>query len=317
MSLLDILDEKVLSPAASYIKIISQYKSDDNTIFCFVEGIEDISFYSQFIERNIENELKFIVCNGKGNVIDNHKSLDWNFYSKKRILFFIDKDFDDYIGQELYEDDNIFITELYSIENYLVDEHTLRKFIIDNCLISDETIINLAVENFKIQHKEYIGQLKKISAWMMYCRKHNYKVNFNDIKISDLFFINKEGILKKKDLGSYETSFKYICDKTGCDNFSLPEIKEFYKKIDLESKPQKFIRGKYDLYFMFLYLKYISEEIVLEISKEVKKFNANAPNKKLIRPKLLIQVNESNIFQILNNKVKLPIKLKEFIDTIN
>ena len=179
MSLLDILDAKILTPAASYIKILSEYKTDNDVIFCFVEGNEDISFYSQFIERHKENELKFIVCNGKENVIDNYNNLSWSFYDKKRVLFFIDKDFDDYIGNALINDENVFVTELYSIENYLVNEITLRKFIIDNCLITNDDVINATIDNFKIQHKEYIRQLKKISAWMMYCRKNKFNVNFN------------------------------------------------------------------------------------------------------------------------------------------
>ena len=188
MSLLDTLDKKILSPAASYIKILSQYKTDNDTLFCFVEGIEDISFYSQFIERvRHSNEIKYIVCNGKENVIDNYNNLDWKFYDKKRVLFFIDKDFDDYIGNELIKDENVYITDLYSIENYLVDEYVLKKFIIDNCYIHDEEIIKLTVNNFKNQHIEYTNQLKMISAWMMYCRKNKFNVNFNDIKISDLF----------------------------------------------------------------------------------------------------------------------------------
>lgn len=315
MSLLDILDEKILTPAASYIKILSQYKKDNNTIFCFVEGNEDISFYSQFIERYKENDLKFIVCNGKENVIDNYNSLSWSFYDKKRVLFFMDKDFDDFIGNTLVLDDNIFVTELYSIENYLVNEVTLRKFIIDNCLITNESVIDATILNFKIQHKEYIRQLKKVSAWMMYCRENKFNVNFNDIKISDLFEINSDGILIKKSISSYISIFEYICHKTKTSHFNLPQIKSYLIKINSESRSQKFIRGKYDLHFMFLYLKYISDYIVLELSEEVKNHNKNN-SEKIVRPKLLVQFNEQNMFQVLFNKVKEPTDLTNFLQAI-
>lgn len=316
MSLLDILDEKFLTSSASYIKILSQYKSDDNTVFCFVEGVEDISFYKPFIEiYNEEIPYKYIVCNGKHNVIENYNDLNWGFYDKKRILFFIDKDFDDYIGKEIISDSNVFVTDVYSIENYLVDVTILEKFIVDNCLILNEPVIKLTIENFKKQHSEYVKQLTMISSWMMYCRKNKFNVCFSEIKISDLFKIDENGNLKKKNLASYSSKFHYLCAKTNSSFFNLEEIKYFYNLIKSEAKPKKFIRGKYELHFMFMYLKYISEHIVKEVSKEIKQHNKNTTKSKdkIVRPKLTIQFNEENIFQLLYNKAKIPEKLKEFM----
>ena len=318
MSLLDILDEKILTPSAACIKILSQYKTNDNTIFCLVEGVEDNSFYRHFFEIYKENiPVKYIVCNGKQNVIDNYNDLDWQFYDKKRILFFIDKDFDDYIEIETLNDENVFITDYYSIENYLVDEKILEKFITDNCLITSESVIQLAVENFKKQHKIFVKQLKMISAWMMYCRKNNFEVCFNDIKMSDLFKIDNDGKLIKKSLSTYRSKFEYLCDKTQSNHFNIAEIRFFYNKIKEETKPKKYIRGKYELYFMFMYLKYISENVVNEVSREVKEHNKSARGKdKIVRPKSTIQIKEENVFQVLYNKSKVPIKLKSFLETI-
>jgi len=318
MSLLDILDKKFLTPSAAYIKILSQYKTSDNTIFCFVEGVEDISFYRPFLEIYKDGvPVKYIVCNGKQNVIDNYNDIDWSFYDKKRILFFIDKDFDDYIGKQIINDNNVFVTDCYSIENYLVDERILEKFITDNCLITHEQIIKIAIENFKEQLNTYVKQLKMISAWMMYCRKNSFDVSFNEIKMSDLFKIDENGKLKKKTLSSYGSKFQYLCAKTNTNHFDLTEIKHYYNLIDSESKPKKYIRGKYELYFMFMYLKYISENLVNDISNEVKEHNKSAPKKeKVVRPKATIQLQEENIFQILYNKTKVPEKLKDFIQAI-
>lgn len=261
--------------------------------------------------------VKYIACNGKQNVIDNYNDIDWSFYDKKRVLFFIDKDFDDYIGKEIINDNNVFVTDCYSIENYLVDEIILEKFIVDNCLITNESVIKLAIENFRKQHIMYVKQLKMISAWMMYCRKNSFDVSFNEIKMSDLFEIDENGILKKKSLCSYGSKFQYLCDKTNTNHFDSEGIRHYYDLINRESKPNKFIRGKYELYFMFMYLKYISEKVVNEISKEVKEHNKSARRQdKIVRPKSTIQIKEENIFQVLYNKTKVPEKLKTFIQAI-
>lgn len=318
MSLLDTLDKKILTPSATYIKILSQYKANDNTVFCLVEGIEDISFYRTFMEiyKN-DVPIKYISCYGKENVINNYNSLNWGFYDKKRVLFFIDKDFDDYIGREIINDFNVFVTDCYSIENYLVDEMILEKFITDNCFITNESIIQLAIDNFRYQHSTYVKQLKMISAWMMYCRKNKFDVSFNEIKMADLFQIDKYGKLRKKTLSSYASKFEYLCDKTKTHHFDIVEVRHYYNLIGRESKPKKFIRGKYELYFMFMYLKYITENVVNEFSKEVKEYNKMAQRQdKVVKPKLTIQLQEENIFQVLYNKTIVPEKLKIFIQSI-
>ena len=211
----------------------------------------------------------------------------------------------------------MFVTDCYSIENYLVNELVLEKFIIDNCLITNESVIGLTKENFRQQHIIYIKQLKMISAWMMYCRDNNFNVSFNEIKMSDLFEINNDGKLKRKTLTSYSSKFEYLCAKTNTNHFNIEDIKYYYDLINRETKPKKFIRGKYELNFMYMYLRYITENIVSEISQEVKIHNKSACRKdRVVRPKSTIQLNEENIFQVLCNKTKAPDKFRTFIQVI-
>ncbi|WP_276379077.1 DUF4435 domain-containing protein [Flavobacterium sp. H4147] len=315
MNLLDTLDLAITRPVASQIKVLTQYKKTDSTIFCLVEGQEDISFYRNYIERYFPNNIKYIICNGKGNVIDNYKNLNWNFYDKKRILFFIDKDFDNYINEEILTDENIFTTEYYSIENYLVDEIVLSKFISDNCHIHDETIIKELIHDFHLKHADFTKHLTKISAWMIYCRKNKFRVNFNDINLSDLFQIDKDGKFIKIKLDDFENHFDYICNKTNTKHFDLREIKTIYEELISETNKKKFLRGKYELFFMFLFIKYIVDQIVPKLSLKVKELN-KVNNEKFSKPKVTIQVREENIFQVLCNKVKEPDSLKNFINTI-
>jgi len=314
MNLLDTLDNAITRPVSSYIKLLTQYKKADATIFCFVEGHEDISFYHNYMERYFANNIRYIICNGKSNVIENYKTLNWNFYDKKRVLFFIDKDFDNYINEEILIDENIFTTEHYSIENYLVDEVVLKKFISDNCNITNEVVIKELINDFNIKHIDFTSHLTKISAWMIYCRRNKFKVNFNDISLSDLFRIDSSGKFIKIKLDEFENHFDYICAKTKTKHFDLKEIKIVYEELISETNKKKFLRGKYELFFMFMFIKYIIEHVVPKLSNKVKEHN-KSNDEKLLRPRVTIQVREENIFQILCNKVREPDTLKTFIDS--
>lgn len=311
MSLLDILDHAISSPAASYIKLLSQYKKRSNIVFCFVEGNEDVSFYGRHLETAFEN-VRYVVCNGKKNVLDNYKSLNWQFYDKKRVLFFIDKDYDDYISEAIIKDENIFITDYYSIENYLVDSYVLRKFINDNCAITDDKVIDDLVIDFELKHKDFMNHLTKISAWMIYCRQNRYQVNFSDITLSDLFKLNVDGKFVKIKLSNFKNHFAYICSKTKSTHFDMNEIRGIYSRLILESQKKKFVRGKYELFFMFIYVKFITENIVPALSEKIKDYNRINPEK-IIRPKVTLQIKEENIFQVLSYKVKTPASLLSFI----
>jgi len=313
MDLLQILDESINRPESSYIKFLTQYSSNNQIKFCFVEGHEDILFYSQFLEKYItEENLKFINCNGKKNVINNYEALNWDFYDKKRALFFIDKDFDEYTMTKKTMDTNIYITDHYSIENYLTDENVLKKFIIHHCQIDDEIIINSLVEKFKQTYNKYKNYLRKISSWMIYCRINNYKVVFNNIKLTDLFKIDINTNLVKNKLTNYRNHFDYIRDKIEGDYYNLSEIKNIYHQLSAEVNAKKYIRGKYDLSFMFMFIKHLVDIHVPKVSSTISAYNRDSTTK-ITKPKVTIQVREENIFQILCNKVKEPASLTKFI----
>ncbi|WP_099367466.1 DUF4435 domain-containing protein [Sphingobacterium sp. 1.A.4] len=314
MDLLQILDESINRPESSYIKFLTQYSRNNQIRFCFVEGHEDILFYSQFLEKYFNEEnLKFINCNGKKNVLDNYNALNWSFYDKKRVLFFIDKDFDEYILAKRTIDSNIYITDHYSIENYLTDENVLKKFIVHHCQIDNDNIITSLVEKFRLTYTKYKEYLRKISSWMIFCRINKYNVVFNNINPSDLFKIDSNGNLIKKKLSNYSNHFEYIRDKIDGDYYNFSEIKFIYTKLASEANDKKYIRGKYDLSFMFMFIKHLVEIQVPIVSSGVSKINRKSTTK-IPKPKVTIQIKEENVFQILYSKVKEPDSLVKFIN---
>jgi hypothetical protein len=89
-------------------------------IFVF-EGDDDKIVYGQWIRR-IAPDVKYVMfpCSGKGQLLGLRSSLHQDKTGlSKQIWFFVDRDFDDLRGQP--DGVDIFMTEKYSVENYLVD----------------------------------------------------------------------------------------------------------------------------------------------------------------------------------------------------
>jgi hypothetical protein len=101
-----------------------RYKKECNTIYGFVEGKDDIDFYTGFIEKYLPNDswkVELWQVGGKKNVIEIYSNFNWNNYIKEQVIFFIDRDLSKFVNEKDIEDQNIYITDGYSIENSIVN----------------------------------------------------------------------------------------------------------------------------------------------------------------------------------------------------
>jgi hypothetical protein len=90
-----------------------------------VEGETDKSVYSHWVRRFRPHlRYEYFVCKNKHQVLMLHGSIQRDRTGlQKNVFFFIDRDFDDLAGVDHSE--AIFMTDKYSIENYLVCEVVL------------------------------------------------------------------------------------------------------------------------------------------------------------------------------------------------
>ena len=85
-----------------------------------VEGVDDKAVYSQWVRR-LQNDLRheYYVCSGKKQVLNLHDAVGRDKGGlASNTYFFIDRDFDDLDGHR--GSDSLFMTDMYSVANYLV-----------------------------------------------------------------------------------------------------------------------------------------------------------------------------------------------------
>jgi len=112
--------------SGAYQEFLLYYKHKGKTLHLFFEGKDDPSFYSGFINEIIINDLSphntYIcyshICGDKYKVYEMYVKIT-NRFTKSRCLFFVDKDFSDYLEQNYPYDEHIYVTDFYSIENFL------------------------------------------------------------------------------------------------------------------------------------------------------------------------------------------------------
>lgn len=117
------------SPAVLKAKLIAFRSSEPNVIIIAIEGDDDKIIYAQWIAR-VRGDLVYepFPCRGKKSVLDLKAVVERDLGNlDKNLYFFVDRDFDDLAGHKPSE--ALFLTDMYSVENYLVSRDVLESIL--------------------------------------------------------------------------------------------------------------------------------------------------------------------------------------------
>jgi len=306
MSFLNKLNTAVQNPVANHIKFLTQYKKSEKSIHLFFEGEGDFSFYTGFVQTLIpkSHNMFYYLCEGKKNVYECYENVNWSFYLKHRCLFFTDKDYDDFVGSVRITDDNIFETSFYSIENYVVVTPVLERFLREICHIHEEQLVIEILTKFEEQLTCFVRSLQLLSAWSIYHRKIGSKLNLNNIELGDMFCFNDELELSIRNSIPDIIAHVENCTKCHTDIAVWDDIKQIEQDLANILNHKYYIRGKYELWFLFAFCK-------CTIDRLIPKINLHRSRKKY---KVQIQINEKNILEITAPRLIIPAEIKAFID---
>lgn len=251
---------------AVFQKFMLEYKDYSNTLFYFVEG-EDFCYYNPRI-NNISNSMNYINyrCDGKHNVIGVNNLIKEKLIieNNNKLMFFVDRDYGlDDVPQDIY------VTDSYSIENFYVNEKTVKNILENFIEINKHTKnYSLCLEYFKKTYTEYSKFAVKINIFYYTVREYEKingcpRTNFRTIKFSN--FIENASIdnFSMSDLSYEELLKKY--------DIKYPISEIHFKKNSLlfdENNHYNF-RGKFELE----YLKWFLNNIRISIKDGVCNFD--------------------------------------------
>lgn len=236
-----------------FVLLSSSY--GDDAIYCFVEGY-DMPYYRAIIYSVCRKEPIEIKCNGKGNVIAANTYIEsmanYKHYQKR---YFVDHDFDN--------NDNIpstiFITDGYSIENYYLSDKCVgsileTEFKMSRAVHHDK--YTKCMDFFHSEHNRFLEGTLLLNAWYS-CLYASSEWNRKDVSLEDEF--PAEWLSLKIGNIHYSYNLSDIEKKYN----KAPHIEEITikeEKSKLQAKGHMFYRGKYEMQFLFEFLKFIQNE---------------------------------------------------------
>lgn len=166
------LKEARKSPAVLKIRLADLRSRRPNCLVFAFEGDADKAVYFQWVRR-VREELSYepFPCDGKKQVFSFREMLRRDLTGlASRVYFFIDRDFDDLAGHD--DGADTFMTDQYSVENYLVTKEVLEELLKDefHCHGEPQVREHLRAE-FEKRYSEFLQIIKEVNKRLFIARR--------------------------------------------------------------------------------------------------------------------------------------------------
>ena len=264
-------------------------------VFLFFEGKDDFKYYFSRISPYLGNKSygKYC-CNSKNNVIKLHDMITKKTSNKykNKLLYFVDRDFDR--NESISKD--IYVTSLYSIENYYFTDNAIKNIIYGIMGISDE--IKEDIEDFTIAFNALIKKREEIIEEIIYGNAW-YSLQIKKLddkeKVPNLSSIEDDKIKNLKKM----IQLKELVQNA----IELDEIEIHNEIEEIRKKPLEKIRGKYFLQGLSPFFKKIFQDI------------GRSQNREFFPRRRRITFNLSDLLNEFSCYAETPNELNEYIKT--
>lgn len=277
------------------------YEDADGAIHSFFEGEDDPSYYMPEIRRRSSQRiLRSYICGGKWNVVSLREEIVSSGYDVNRCLFFIDRDFDDYLNRQPVPNEQTYITDFYSIESHVAGSETTEIILVDTIGMSPiDPDYKAIVAAIKKAQKIYISRMLPLIAWCIASKDNNEKTNFNNAKLDKIFKVSHDGSVtfKGKAFQSFRKSIA-----ANDTNVSPANLRRWGAVVRRDNS-KLWLRGKYDLWLF----ESVLIQALTELAQRRRAF-------KLRSPRIPPAVRDRCLFDLVGGRLKPPKSLEIFLD---
>ncbi|MEI7263769.1 DUF4435 domain-containing protein [Pectobacterium carotovorum] len=295
----ELLDNAVEAPETALHNFLLSIVSGKLKLHVYFEGKDDNLFYYRVIKRLVSDNvtLRSVICKNKKLVYDFHSELSGQSDSENKIIYFVDKDIDDLSNEEEEKFNDIHVSEIYSIENYIPSEEIISSYCIEGFSISSESsFIPAILERYEKEEINFFESIRVLMGWAIFCRRNGNRPNFNNINFNDLFDVDSSLSLMKKM--SDDELYDYFKNRSNVD-FSLSDYDISGIHCELNSlNPRVYVRGKFHLAFFCKFMNKIKD-----MAREGTGFKQNC------------SIDPPNVMMWSGPRLTIPESVRTFINT--
>ena len=301
MSFTELLRNARSSRVSTFHKFLTHYDPNSDRLFAFVEGDADEAFYRAQVQKYIPDQRKIYTynCEGKVGVADAYADVVKKYPNCERVLFFLDKDVDDIVGVQWPKDPRIFVTDCYSIENYVINKQALSRYFKDYVQIRKVDVdIDRVLEQFESDLAHFHRMMLPVMAWIVIMKRSGCRVILQDFNPNELFGVTDEGNCRKPK----RCAIAYLLKVTQTNGSSPAWTQLRTTCSELKRLPPKsYIRGKFEAWWFVEF----GRRILDGLQKVVEEAKGSI--------KIHMQLNTKTFIQLLAGGIDTPASLDAFL----
>jgi hypothetical protein len=259
MSFVDTLRSARTSRVAVLHEFWTQYAPADARAHLFFEGHEDGVFYTDMVRRAAPPETRIYTyrCDGKAKVYDAFQDIVQRAPSARTVFFFVDKDLDDVVGASWPTDPRIFVTDVYSIENYLVTANAASKLASSIIRLTGVSFDHSAlVAQFQHELDAFYRRVLPVMGWILTARRAGRRPNLASVDLARICSISNScqfGVRRGARV-------QYLEQTTGVSlgQAAFRKVAAAVREL-ARIQPKRVVRGKFEAWFFVAFWKqYVS-----------------------------------------------------------
>jgi len=247
-----LLDSKD-SRAVLKMELAKLRASVKDTLIIAMEGKDDKFIYSQWIRR-IRPDLRYepFACGGKKKVLALKSAVDADLNNlANKVLFIIDRDFDE--AQGTLPAENLFMTDAYSVENYLVEPGVLQEILTNDLECHAQPGLRNDIERkFEHLYGDFLLCMREVNKRIFLARRLGINIKGGiPTKISDFISVKIDSV-RPTGLSAYD----FISLER---EPTVEEVEKHQADFDLIDARLRH-RGKFAIFFLMKWIDILADD---------------------------------------------------------
>lgn len=255
MSFLDQMRAAAESPVSAWHQFVLAHRSGADAWYLFVEGKLDVAYYRSALKgAGTQDPLFTFVCGNRRKVFEVRRRVRRSHSRCNRCLFFVDRDWSDYLGGDGTGYADLYMTDGYSVENHLVSIESLRVVWREVwAMPSQDPRLSIVEKRFEDALNRFHRLMLPVMSWAVLARLDGWAPNVNNIGMERLVDVTD---CSPRFLGQ---RYEYLRRCTSCEY--RPSLERWIRTVqELRSYDSKrVVRGKNELWF---FARFLSELFV-------------------------------------------------------
>jgi hypothetical protein len=290
----------------AYHNFLLKYNRTKKMVYGFVEGKDDPSFYRSVIERFLPDDwgIDLIRAGNRDKVLEVERSFDWQRFSREQIAFFIDRDLTKFTkANETYEQ-NIYVTDGYSIENDIATSDVALRLLseIHNIVDWTDDERQALAQHFNNQLDIFCEMMTPVMCQILWWRVQGASANLNNLDLPSIFHFVEGSLTTRPEFNTEGLRIDRLCACVGAARAEDVDRDKMKLAFDEGQGPKKFVRGKYLIWFLAAFCNEVHKIIDVYVQAYSRP------------PKSKMSISPGNIIIVAAPRARIPASLRNFID---